>query len=102
MNYSWSECVIALYKSKFYKGTYRKMLGDHTIKSAKNAGADFYLKEDKSGVFTLGRTGSGLPVNAKHMRIYCPWHEIHGHLLQAIDSKTLVCTECDPRLSKLL
>ena len=102
MNHSWSECVIALYKSKIHKGIYRKMLADHTIESARNAGADFYLKEDRSGMFTLGRTGNGLPVNARHMRIFCPWHETNEHLLQAIDSKTLVCTECDPRLKKLI
>lgn len=77
------------------------MLADHTIESARNAGADFYLQEDRSGVFTLGRTGKGLPVNAKHMRIFCPWHETNEHPLQAIDSNTLVCTECDPRLKNL-
>ena len=66
MNHSWSECVIALYKSKIHRGIYRKMLADHTIESARNAGADFYLKEDRSGVFTLGRTGK----NALFVRSY--------------------------------
>lgn len=102
MDYSWSERVLALHKSKIYKGTYRMMLGDYTVDSARTVGAEYYLKEDKSGVFNLGRTGSGLPVNARHMRIFCPWHETGGHLLQAIDSKTLICTKCDPRLEKLL
>ncbi|HPD89030.1 MAG TPA: hypothetical protein PLU75_06115 [Oscillospiraceae bacterium] len=78
MNHSWSECVIALYKSKIHKGIYRKMLADHTIESARNAGADFYLREDRSGVFTLGKTGNGLPVNAKHM---------HGRLRPDSDSQ---------------
>ena len=102
MNYSWDECVIALYKSKVFKDTYRKLLGDYTVGGARRVGSEFNLKEDKSGVFTLGRTGKGLPVNAKRMRIFCPWHEDHDKYLQAIDSKTLVCTECDPRLKKLL
>lgn len=102
MNYSWSERVLALYKSKVYKGTYRMMLGEYTADSARRAGAEFYLTEDKSGVFTLGRTGSGLPVNARHMRVFCPWHEIDGHMLHAVDSKTLICTQCDPGLKKLL
>lgn len=100
MTYSWSERVLALHKSKFYKGTYRMILGEYTVDSARRAGAEYYLKEDTSGVFALGRTSSGLPVNARHMRIFCPWHETSGHLLQAIDSKTLICTQCDPRLEK--
>lgn len=75
MNNSWSEQVFALRRSRHYKGTYRIMLGEYTVDSARKIGAEYYLKEDKSGVFALGRTGSGLPVNAHHMRIFCPWHE---------------------------
>lgn len=102
MNHNWFEQVFALRRSRHYKGTYRIMLGEYTVDSARKIGAEYYLKEDKSGVFALGRTGSGLPVNAHHMRIFCPWHEGGRHLLRAIDNKTLICTQCDPRLEKLL
>jgi len=90
--------VFPLYFSKV-RNAYYNCYGEFKLETLKKyPSIEFAMSEERSGVFTLARVTDGKAPNAKRMKVLCPYHD--QHLLQAIDSTTLVCTKCDPRLGK--
>lgn len=78
-------------------GAYRNTFGAISRNAALGDGRyDLCLTEQRSGLFALESISGGKVPNAKRMRVLCPWHDQHE--LRAINSDTLICTECDPRL----
>lgn len=82
------------------RGMYQNAFGEFPLGSIqKNGSFDFYLTEEKSGLFRLERVDGDKLRNTRHMKILCP-HDDCMHQLITKDGHIFICTKCDPRLAQ--
>ena len=79
-------------------GMYQNAFGEFSLETIqKNGSFEFYLTEEKSGLFRLERVDGDKLRNTRHMEILCPHDCMHKLITK--DGHIFICTKCDPRLA---
>ena len=78
-------------------GKYQNNFGEFPLESVtKDSEYEFFLSEDRSGLFRLVDTKNSHISSTHNIPALCPHHCMQE--LIATDKHTFICPQCDPRL----